>query len=162
MYVLHMLRSSVNIFIFQSLAYLSSMSNFVKVSFSNKILIPSYSNECLLAKIGVDTAETPRYLQLLKTKRRPTDRERASQSLEVISFIYSFASLGGNGVCDLPCEGDAASTCGGNGMSDMYVGLKIRSTICQISLKFYIRTSGSFSAVSTPIFASKCSFCRIF
>jgi len=26
----------------------------------------------------------------------------------------------GNGVCDLPCEGDAASTCGGNGMSDMY------------------------------------------
>merc|ERR1719387_1525387 len=26
----------------------------------------------------------------------------------------------GNGVCDLPCEGDAGSTCGGNGMSDMY------------------------------------------
>merc|ERR1719331_1788930 len=29
-------------------------------------------------------------------------------------------TAGGNGVCDLPCEGDAASTCGGNGMSDMY------------------------------------------
>jgi len=26
----------------------------------------------------------------------------------------------GNGVCDLPCEGDATITCGGNGMSDMY------------------------------------------
>jgi hypothetical protein len=29
-------------------------------------------------------------------------------------------TAGGNGVCDLPCEGDASSTCGGNGMSDMY------------------------------------------
>jgi len=33
---------------------------------------------------------------------------------------FTPTTAGGNGVCDLPCEGDAASTCGGNGMSDMY------------------------------------------
>merc|ERR1719160_1518658 len=33
---------------------------------------------------------------------------------------FTPTTAGGNGVCDLPCEGDASSTCGGNGMSDMY------------------------------------------
>merc|ERR550537_951672 len=33
---------------------------------------------------------------------------------------FAPTTAGGNGVCDLPCEGDASSTCGGNGMSDMY------------------------------------------
>jgi hypothetical protein len=31
-----------------------------------------------------------------------------------------FVPTTGDGVCDLPCEGDAASTCGGSGMSNIY------------------------------------------
>lgn len=31
-----------------------------------------------------------------------------------------FVPTTGDGVCDLPCEGDAASTCGGSGMSSIY------------------------------------------
>merc|ERR550537_1237949 len=33
---------------------------------------------------------------------------------------FAPTTAGGNGVCDLPCEGDASITCGGNGMTDMY------------------------------------------